>query len=73
MTGGGDDSSRPYQGTYTWDNTTTASGSQTVTATNGASDDRHRHLHRHQGHHRPHRPERSICRRPLVHDRSPSR
>ena len=36
MTGGGDDSSSPYQGSYTWDNTTTASGSQTVTATNGA-------------------------------------
>ena len=36
MTGGGDDSSSPYQGSYTWTNTTTASGTQTVTATNGA-------------------------------------
>ena len=36
MTGGGNDSSSPYQGSYTWDNTTTASGAQTVTATNGA-------------------------------------
>ncbi len=36
MTGGGDDLSSPYSATYTWDNTTTASGSQTVTATNGA-------------------------------------
>src|SRR5581483_7245263 len=35
MTGGGDDTTSPYTGTYTWDNTTTASGSQTVTSTNG--------------------------------------
>ena len=37
MTGGGDDSSSPYQGSYTWTNTTTASGAQTVTSYNGAS------------------------------------
>ena len=36
MTGGGDDTSSPYQGSYTWDNTTTASGAQTVTSHNGA-------------------------------------
>src|SRR5204863_1525072 len=37
MTGGGDDTTSPYTGAYTWDNSTTASGSQTVTSTNGAS------------------------------------
>src|SRR5581483_9214527 len=36
MTGGGDDTTSPYTGTYTWTSTTAASGSQTVTATNGA-------------------------------------
>src|SRR6476660_675378 len=35
-TGGGDDTTSPYTGAYTWDQNTTASGSQTVTATNGA-------------------------------------
>src|SRR5262249_12960350 len=37
MTGGGDDTTSPYSGTYTWTNTTTAAGAQTVTSTNGAS------------------------------------
>src|SRR5262249_52880076 len=37
MTGGGDDTSSPYQGSYTWDQNTTAAGAQTVTSTNGAS------------------------------------
>src|SRR5581483_4084991 len=36
MTGGGDDTTSPYQGSYSWDNTTTASGSKTVTVTNNA-------------------------------------
>ncbi len=36
MTGGGDDTTNPYQGSYTWTNTTTASGAQTVTSYNGA-------------------------------------
>ncbi len=36
MTGGGDDLSSPYSATYTWTSSTAASGSQTVTATNGA-------------------------------------
>src|SRR5262249_26216987 len=34
MTGGGDDPSPPYQSSYTWDASTTATGAQTVTATN---------------------------------------
>ena len=37
MTGGGDDATSPYSTTYTWDASTGASGSQTVTATNRAS------------------------------------
>src|SRR5204863_5768497 len=37
MTGGGDDTTSPYTGAYTWDQNTAASGSQTVTSYNGAS------------------------------------
>ena len=40
MTGGGDDTTSPYSGSYTWDDTTTASGSQTVTATQRRRPDR---------------------------------
>ncbi len=36
MTGGGDDSSSPYQGSYSWTSASSASGSQTVTAHNNA-------------------------------------
>jgi len=36
MTGGGDDSSSPYRGTYSWTASSSASGSQTVTAQNDA-------------------------------------
>src|SRR5437868_8312670 len=36
MTGGGDDSSSPYQATYDWTASSTASGAQTVTAHNNA-------------------------------------
>src|SRR5205085_944959 len=36
MTGGGDDSTSPYQGAYTWTASTSASGAQTVTATDNA-------------------------------------
>src|SRR5581483_176916 len=36
MTGGGDDTTSPYQGSYTWTSTTSASGSQTVTSTSNA-------------------------------------
>ncbi len=35
MTGGGDDLTSPYQGAYTWNPATVASGAQTVTVTNG--------------------------------------
>ena len=35
MTGGGDDLTSPYQGAYTWNPATAASGAQTVTVTNG--------------------------------------
>ncbi len=35
-TGGGDDSSSPYVGSYSWDSSTTASGPQTVTSHNNA-------------------------------------
>ena len=37
ITGGGDDTTSPYQGNYTWTNATAASGNQTVTSYNGAS------------------------------------
>ncbi|MEK6275346.1 MAG: Ig-like domain-containing protein [Actinomycetota bacterium] len=36
MTGGGDDSSSPYQGSYSWTSASSASGSQTVTVHNNA-------------------------------------
>src|SRR5439155_23568175 len=36
MSGGGDDTSSPYQSSYTWTASTTVSGAQTVTATNNA-------------------------------------
>ena len=36
MTGGGDDSTSPYQGLYSWTASTTASGGQNVTARNNA-------------------------------------
>src|SRR5205823_1552856 len=36
LTGGGDDTGSPYQGSYSWTATTTASGAKTVTATNNA-------------------------------------
>ena len=35
MAGGGDDLTSPYQGAYTWNAATAASGAQTVTVTNG--------------------------------------
>ena len=35
MAGGGDDLTSPYQGAYTWNPATAASGAQTVTVTNG--------------------------------------
>ena len=37
MTGGGDDASSPYAGTYTWDQNTNASGTQTVTSYNNGN------------------------------------
>ena len=36
MTGGGDDPSSPYQGSYSWTSASSASGSQAVTAHNNA-------------------------------------
>src|SRR5207253_9430554 len=36
MTGGGDDTTSPYQGAYSWTATTSASGAQTVTAYAGS-------------------------------------
>src|SRR5437870_512636 len=36
MTGGGDDTSSPYLGSYAWTATTNASGTKTVTASNNA-------------------------------------
>src|SRR3989442_9895589 len=36
MSGGGDVASSPYQATYGWTSSTSASGAQTVTVTNGA-------------------------------------
>ncbi len=36
MTGGGDDTDGPYSGSYTWNDTTAATGSHAVTVTNGA-------------------------------------
>jgi hypothetical protein len=38
ITGGGDDTTSPYSGTYSWDKDTTASGAHTVTVTNAAGD-----------------------------------
>jgi hypothetical protein len=37
MTGGGDDLTNPYQGSYSWTASTTGSGAQTVTARNNAA------------------------------------
>ena len=47
MTGGGDDSSSPYQGSYSWTSASSASGSQTVTAHNNAGLTGDRRLHDH--------------------------
>ena len=67
MTGGGDDSSSPYQGSYTWTNTTIASGTPDRHRHQRRRHDRNRDLHRHQRHHRPDRPDQRPRRRPLVH------
>ena len=73
MTGGGDDTTSPYQGSYTWDEHHHRLRQPNRHREQRRQHDRHLDLHRHQRHHRPDRPDRRPRRRPLVHHASPSR